>query len=522
MSSTFSARAAYTHQMGLTYSDVRLVSAYSEILPDDVKLDTRISKGLCIKHPLVPASMNTITESDMAISFAQTGSMAFIHRALTPEKQAEEVRKVRRFQKGYIKDPFTVHPKDRIKKVLDIHEKEGYGSIPVTENGKHDGKLVGYISIDYVEDGHTKLFVKDRMRTGFRLDHGLSNEDIKEAILNDGEGKALLIDKNENLKALILLNDLKEASRYKNALRDDGGLVVGAAVGAPGPKGDLAKRVNYLKKEGVSVYLIDTSQGASRGTKMAVDYIRENHPGAEIIVGNIDNGTSAETICSWDGVTGAKVGIGVGSICKTTQQVGAGMPQLTAVSQVCHVCDQYDIPVGADGGISHPQDVLKALAAGASYIMAGGIFSGTLETPGDKISKIMPDGSRVVLAEYSGMGTIENIKKSNGGRYYAKGIGPRKIVEHGVKKMIPLRGSVLEVIEDYLNAVRDGISVYYGYKFLEDFRMSTVIGEHTSIFNDDKSVFKDGVKNYPEDYVPLPVRMIMQTAAGQKEMAPTI
>jgi IMP dehydrogenase len=456
---------------GVSTNDIRLITDYSENPHIKAGLKTNITPSIELYHPFLPSAMNTISRAEMLKIFALSGSIGFIDRGLSPKDQAAELRKVKRYSPDVVHDPVTLNRGDKTDRVIQIKEKLGYDSVPIVDG---NGVLEGVISYKNIGTRYLGEYVKNVMKdidpSAILLETSTEDE-IEVALLNSGS-KVYLVDEDKKLKGVVFYKDWERAKRYPNASKDDQGrLRAGAAVGGAVTK-DLELRAKLLADEGVDVYLIDVSQAASRGVKKTIQYLRDEYPHIEIIAGNVDNYDAAAMLASW-GAHAVKAGIGVGSICKTTLQVGGGQPQGNAIAGCNLVCEEAGIYLIADGGIKYPKDAVIALALGSHAVMGGNIFAGTKQTPGKVMRRQNQDGSYFEYKIYEGMGSIRNIIAAGGSRYY-EDANAEDIIEHGVVKEIPYRGSVEPILNDFINATADAISCYYGFDSLRKFRQGDV------------------------------------------------
>ncbi|MRR35082.1 IMP dehydrogenase [bacterium] len=439
-----------TIQEGLTFDDVLLVPAHSQILPRDVSLNTRLTRNIHLNIPLVSAAMDTVTEARTAICMAREGGIGIIHKNLSIEEQAMEVDKVKKSESGMIVDPITMRPNQKIHEALAIMEKYRISGVPVT-NAK--GKLVGILTNrDLRFETDLNLPISDRM-TKKRLVTvavGTTLEEAKEHLKHTRVEKLLVVDDEKNLKGLITIKDIEKVRKYPNACKDAlGRLRVGAAVG---PTADMEARVDALVKAGVDVIAIDTAHGHSQGVLDAIRAIKAAFPGVELLAGNIATAEAAEALIN-AGVDAIKVGIGPGSICTTRVVAGVGVPQISAIAQCAKVARKYDVPLIADGGVKYSGDVTKAVAAGADVIMIGSLFAGTEESPGDTI---LYQGR--AYKSYRGMGSIGAMKQGSKDRYFQSDVESEvKLVPEGIEGMVPLRGPLGANVHQLMGGLRAGM-----------------------------------------------------------------
>jgi IMP dehydrogenase len=430
----------------LTYDDVSLVPAHSTILPKDVSLETRLTRDLRLKLPILSAAMDTVTEARLAIAMAQLGGMGIIHKNLTVEQQAAEVAQVKKFEAGVIRDPITVGPETTIRDVLALTQARNISGVPVVDGG---GQLVGIVTHrdmrfeteldDPVRHIMTK---KDRLIT---VKEGAASEEVLQLLHRNRIEKILVVNDDFALRGLITVKDIQKNTDYPNAAKDTATrLLVGAAVGVGG---DTDRRVEALVAAGVDVLVVDTAHGHSQGVLDRVRWVKKNFPNVQVVGGNICTGEAALALldCGADAV---KVGIGPGSICTTRVVAGVGVPQITAIDLVAEAL-QDRIPLIADGGIRYSGDIGKALAAGASTIMIGGLLAGTEESPGE--TELFQGRS---YKSYRGMGSLAAMEKGSKDRYFQDASSADKLVPEGIEGRVPYRGPVGGIIHQLMGGVR--------------------------------------------------------------------
>lgn len=444
---------------GLTYDDVLLVPAYSEVLPREVDTSTYISRKIKLNVPIVSAAMDTVTESALAIAIAQVGGLGFLHKNMSIDQQASEVRKVKRFESGMIHDPVTLHENAPVREALQLMKEFKIGGIPIINE---QGILVGILTNrDLRFEKNLQRPVSEIMtRENLITTQGVTDLRKAEDILQNYKIEKLpVVDENNKLIGLITYKDIIKLKSYPNACKDElGRLRVGAAVGVTA---DTIDRVKALVKAGVDVITIDTAHGHSKGVIEAVKQVKKNFPDLQVIAGNIATGEAAIALVE-AGVDGVKVGIGPGSICTTRIIAGVGVPQLTAVYEVAKALKGSGIPVIADGGIRFTGDIPKAIAAGASCIMAGSLFAGTEESPGETI---IFEGRK--FKSYRGMGSIEAMEQGSKDRYFQDVEDDiKKLVPEGIVGRVPFKGKLSEVIYQLIGGLRAGMG-YCGAKNIE-------------------------------------------------------
>ncbi len=444
----------------LTFDDVSLVPAHSAVLPKDVRLDTRLSCNLRINLPIVSAAMDTVTEARLAIAMAQLGGIGIIHKNMSLERQAAEVRQVKNFEAGVIREPFTVGPDTTIGEVLKLTRARNISGVPVVEGGQ----LVGIVTSrdmrfekkldDPVRHIMTK---KDRLVT---VREGASDDEVLALMHTHRIEKVLVVDEAFALKGLITVKDIQKARDNPNAAKDaDEQLLVGAAVGVGG---DTEARVEALVAAGVDLLIVDTAHGHSQGVLERVAWIKRRFGRIDVIGGNIVTAEAALALLD-AGADGVKVGIGPGSICTTRMIAGVGIPQITAVSMVAEAL-QERIPLIADGGIRFSGDVAKAIAAGASCVMIGGLFAGTEETPGEV--ELFQGRS---YKTYRGMGSLGAMEKGSKDRYFQDSAEADKLVPEGIEGRVPYRGPLSGVVHQMAGGLRAAMG-YVGCASIDEMR----------------------------------------------------
>ena len=444
----------------LTYDDVSLVPAHSIILPKDVSLETRLTRDLRLKLPILSAAMDTVTEARLAIAMAQLGGMGIIHKNLSVEQQAAEVAKVKKFEAGVIRDPITVGPETTIRDVLALTQARNISGVPVVDGGQ----LVGIVTHrdmrfeteldDPVRHIMTK---KDRLIT---VKEGAASEEVLQLLHRNRIEKILVVNDEFALRGLITVKDIQKNTDYPNAAKDSATrLLVGAAVGVGG---DTDRRVEALVAAGVDVLVVDTAHGHSQGVLDRVRWVKKHFPQVQVVGGNICTGEAALALldCGADAV---KVGIGPGSICTTRVVAGVGVPQITAIDLVAEAL-QDRIPLIADGGIRYSGDIGKALAAGASTIMIGGLLAGTEESPGE--TELFQGRS---YKSYRGMGSLAAMEKGSKDRYFQDASSADKLVPEGIEGRVPYRGPVGGIIHQLMGGLRATMG-YVGCGTVEDMR----------------------------------------------------
>jgi len=444
----------------LTFDDVLLVPGASEVLPGETDLRTDLTPEISLNAPLISAAMDTVTEHETAICMAQNGGIGIVHKNMPPADQAAEVDKVKRSESGMIVDPITMRPEQRIYEALELMERYRISGVPVTRDGKAVGILTNR-DLRFVRD-HTaaisSVMTQDKLVT---VAPGTTMEDAKELLHAHRIEKLLVVDDAGMLRGLITIKDIEKTERFPNACKDGlGRLRCGAAVGVGA---DRLERTQALIEAGVDVIVVDTAHGHSRMVLDAISELRHDFPDVPIIGGNIATAEGAEALIK-AGVSGVKVGVGPGSICTTRVVAGVGVPQFTAVRDVCEVANVSGIPVISDGGIKFSGDIVKALAAGASTVMLGSLFAGTDEAPGEVV--LFQGRSYKV---YRGMGSIGAMTQGSSDRYFQSDVASPKLVPEGIEGRVPYRGTLSSSIHQLHGGLRSGMG-YCGAAGLAELR----------------------------------------------------
>lgn len=431
-----------------TFDDVLLVPNKSEVLPGEVLLNTNLTKNIKLNIPLASASMDTVTDSKMAIAIAREGGIGIIHKNMSIEHQAMEVDKVKRQENGVITDPFYLSPDNTINDALTLMSKYRISGIPITV----DYKLVGIITnrdIVFETNYDRKISEVMTFKNLITAPESTTIEEAKEILKAHKIEKLPLVDNNNNLRGLITIKDIEKVKKFPNGAKDTRGrLLCGAAVGVTK---DMMDRVGALVKVGVDVIAVDTSHGHSKGVLNAVKIIKEKYPDIQIIAGNVATAEGTRDLIK-AGADSVKVGIGPGSICTTRIISGVGVPQLTAIMDCVEEANKYDVPIIADGGIKYSGDIAKALAAGAKVVMMGSIFAGCEEAPGE--TEIYKGRSYKV---YRGMGSLGAMACGSKDRYFQE--GNEKLVPEGVEGRVPYKGPLADTIFQLLGGVRSGMGL---------------------------------------------------------------
>jgi IMP dehydrogenase len=444
-----------------SFDDMLLVPSYSDVLPKDVTVNTRVTRHISLSVPIVSAAMDTVTEADAAISMAREGGLGFIHRNLEIKIQALEVDKVKKSESGMIVDPVTIRPDQKVSEVLKLMEQYRISGVPVTQGDK----LVGIVTnrdLRFETDMDKKVadvMTKDRLVT---VSEGIGLEESKRLLHEHRIEKLLVVDKSGRLTGLITIKDIEKIKKYPNACKDGfGRLRVGAAVGVGS---DMEERAEALLKAGADVILIDTSHGHSKNVIDAVRRLKSTFKDIELIAGNVGAAAGAEDLIK-AGVDGVKIGIGPGSICTTRIVAGVGVPQLTAIMNCRPVSKKTGVPLIADGGIRFSGDITKAIGAGADCVMIGGLFAGSEESPGELV---LYQGRSYKV--YRGMGSIEAMKMGSKDRYYqGDDTEGDKLVPEGIVGRVPYRGSLQANIFQLVGGLKAGMG-YCGCRTLDELR----------------------------------------------------
>ncbi len=445
----------------LTFDDVLLVPNYSEVLPTQVDVKTKLTKKITLNIPIMSAAMDTVTEAELAIAIAREGGIGIIHKNMTVEEQAEEVDRVKRSESGMIVKPVVVKPEQTIREAEELMKKYKISGLPVVND---EGKLVGIITnrdIRFVKDFSKKIkevMTKENLRT---VPVGTTLEEAKEILQRYKIEKLPVVDDKGYLKGLITIKDIEKKEKYPNACKDElGRLMVGAAIGV----GEEAlRRAEALIEAGVDLIVIDTAHGHTKGVISTVEKLKGLFPEVDVVAGNVATPEGTEALIK-AGADAVKVGIGPGSICTTRIVAGVGVPQLTAVAQCSEVADKYDVSIIADGGIKFSGDIAKAIGAGARVVMIGSLFAGTKESPGELV---LYQGRSYKV--YRGMGSLGAMKKGSKDRYFQSEVEEKKLVPEGIEGMVPYRGPLADTIHQLVGGLRAGMG-YCGAANIEEMR----------------------------------------------------
>ncbi len=446
----------------LTFDDVLLVPAKSEVLPKEVSVDTRLTRHIRLNIPLVSAAMDTVTEARLAIALAREGGIGIIHKNMPIERQAQEVDKVKRSESGMIVDPITLPPEATIQQALDVMKHYRISGIPIVK----ENKLVGILTnrdlrfITHTDRKIEDVMTKERLITA---PEGISFEEAEKLLQKYRIEKLLIVDQNHHLKGLITVKDIQKKKDFPNACKDDlGRLRVGAAVGV---SADVFDRTDALVEAGVDVIVVDTAHGHSRGVLNTVKELRGRLKDVDLIAGNVATAEGAEDLIE-AGVDAVKVGIGPGSICTTRVVAGVGVPQITAVIDTSAVARKHDIPIIADGGIKFSGDIAKAIAAGADAVMIGNLFAGMDESPGETI---LFEGRSYKV--YRAMGSLAAMKEGSADRYFQESEA-KKLVPEGIEGRVPYKGKLGDAVFQMIGGLRASMG-YCGARTIEEMKSKT-------------------------------------------------
>ncbi|MCR9287195.1 MAG: IMP dehydrogenase [Bacteroidetes bacterium] len=451
----------------LTFDDVLLVPAYSEVLPREVDISTQLTREIRLNAPIVSAAMDTVTEKKLAIAIARQGGIGMVHKNMPIEEQAEQVRSVKRSESGMIIDPVRLGVDAFVGDAQALMKKYSIGGIPIVDQFD---QLIGILTNrDLRFETQFNRPVKELMTSEnlITVPEGTTLEQAKQILQRHKIEKLPVVDKNNTLVGLITYKDIMKVEDYPNSCKDSlGRLVVGAAVGVTG---DMRERVDALMKVGVDVICIDTAHGHSQGVLSSIKMIKEMYPDLQVIGGNVATGSGAQALVD-AGVDGVKVGVGPGSICTTRIVAGVGVPQLSAINGAYEAIKNTGVPIIGDGGIRYTGDIPKALAAGASTIMAGGLFAGVEEAPGETI---LYEGRKFKV--YRGMGSIGAMQLGSKDRYFQDVEDDiKKLVPEGIEGRVPFKGTLAEVMVQYLGGLRASMG-YCGAKTVEDLKKAEFV-----------------------------------------------
>lgn len=451
------------HMIGeaLTFDDVSLVPAYSDILPRDVKLNTRLTREIRLKMPLVSAAMDTVTEARLAIAIAQAGGIGVVHKNMSSAEQAEQVRIVKKYEAGVIKDPITVGPATTIREVLDITHRHNISGVPVVDGDELVGIVTGRdMRFERKLDDPVRN-IMTRKADLITVREDASQDEVLELLHHHRIEKVLVVNDQFQLRGLITVKDIQKSSDFPNAAKDSQErLLVAAAVGVGG---DTEERVQALVESGVDVVIVDTAHGHTRGVLDRVSWVKQQFPELQVIGGNVTTAEGAQALVE-AGADAVKVGQGPGSICTTRIVAGVGVPQVTAIVNVTQALKGTGVPMIADGGIRFSGDLAKAVAAGANSVMVGSLFAGTEEAPGHV--ELFQGRS---YKSYRGMGSLGAMEQGSKDRYFQHDTAADKLVPEGIEGRVPYKGSLAGVVHQLLGGLRSAMG-YMGCDSIDRFR----------------------------------------------------
>ena len=448
---------------GLTFDDVLLIPAKSEVLPREVDLSTKLSDRLQLKSPIISAGMDTVTEAEMAIAMARQGGIGVIHKNMSIDEQAEMVDRVKRSESGVITNPFYLTPEHHVYDAEHLMGKYKISGVPIV-NDIEEKKLVGILTnrdLRFIEDYSLKISTVMTSENLITAPIGTTLEEAKSVLQKHKIEKLPLVDEEGILQGLITIKDIEKVIEYPNSAKDDQGrLLVGAAVGVTG---DAMKRIEKLVEAEVDVIIIDTAHGHSKGVIDQVKKVREAYPDLDIIAGNVATGEATRELIE-AGANIIKVGIGPGSICTTRVVAGVGVPQITAIYDCALVASEYNVPVIADGGIKYSGDIVKAIAAGAHAVMLGSLLAGVRESPGER--EIFQGRQYKV---YRGMGSIGAMKAGSKDRYFQEDSEVKKLVPEGIEGRVAYKGPLADTFHQLIGGLRSGMG-YCGTRTIDELR----------------------------------------------------
>jgi IMP dehydrogenase len=445
----------------LTFDDVSLVPAYSQVLPGDVNLRTRLTREINLNAPLMSAAMDTVTEARLAIAMAQEGGIGVVHKNMTLEKQAAQVQTVKKYEAGVIKDPITVRPDTTIREVQDITRRHNISGVPVVDGNE----LVGIVTSrdmrfeKRLDDPVANIMTGKKNLVTVR--ENASQDEVLNLLHKYRIEKVLVVNDNFELRGLVTVKDIQKSTDYPNAAKDSQErLLVAAAVGVGG---DTEDRIVALVQSNVDIIVVDTAHGHTRGVLDRIRWVKKNFPDVQVIAGNVTTSEGALALVD-AGADGVKVGQGPGSICTTRMVAGVGVPQITAVANVAAALKDSGVPLIADGGIRFSGDFAKAVAAGAWTVMIGGLFAGTEEAPGEV--ELFQGRS---YKSYRGMGSLGAMQDGSKDRYFQHDVSAEKLVPEGIEGRVPYKGALSGVIHQLLGGLRSSMG-YMGCETIEKFR----------------------------------------------------
>ncbi len=462
---THQSRIKVFSEEALAFDDVLLVPSYSDILPVNVNLSSFLTKSIELKTPIVSAAMDTVTESKMAITLASEGGIGIIHKNLSIDEQAKQVRFVKKYESGVINNPITANANSTVSEINNITEQFGISGVPIVDNKN----LIGIVTnrdLRFVENSNTKvssvMTPKDRLIT---VSENYTKKKVIDLLRKNRIEKVLIVNKQYQLKGMITFKDIQKSSTYPNASKDlNGSLLVGAAVST---SKESFERIDALVKENVDVITIDTAHGHSKSVIDTLKYIKKKHPAQQVIVGNIATADAAELLIK-SGADAIKVGIGPGSICTTRIVAGVGVPQLSAIYHCSKIARKHKVPLIADGGIRYSGDIAKAIAAGADSVMLGGLLAGTDESPGEVE---MFEGR--TYKSYRGMGSIGAMQSGSKDRYFQDHHSEsKKLIPEGIEGRVPYKGTMKTILHQLTGGLRSSMG-YLGCKNIKLMKTKT-------------------------------------------------
>tara|TARA_B100000035_G_scaffold307647_1_gene311226 strand:+ start:9628 stop:11118 length:1491 start_codon:yes stop_codon:yes gene_type:complete len=465
VATTHQSRSKVFSDESLAFDDVLLVPAYSDILPVNVDLSTQLTKSIKLQTPILSAAMDTVTESQMAITLASEGGVGIIHKNLSIEDQAKQVRYVKKYESGVINDPITASASSTVQEINSITKKYGISGVPIVDKNK----LIGIVTnrdLRFVENMNTKVISimtpKDKLVT---VGENYSKKQVIQLLRTNRIEKVLIVNKKHQLKGMITFKDIQKSSTYPNASKDsNGSLIVGAAVSTSSESID---RIHALINENVDVITIDTAHGHSKSVIDTLKFIKKNYPSQQVIAGNIATSDAAEALIK-SGADAIKVGIGPGSICTTRIVAGVGVPQLSAIYECAKISKKYKIPLIADGGIRYSGDIAKAIAAGSDTVMLGGLLAGTDEAPGEVE---MFEGR--TYKSYRGMGSIGAMQSGSKDRYFQDHHNEsKKLIPEGIEGRVPYKGTMKSILHQLTGGLRSSMG-YLGCKNIKLMKSKT-------------------------------------------------
>tara|TARA_B100001123_G_scaffold79308_2_gene89980 strand:- start:16453 stop:17946 length:1494 start_codon:yes stop_codon:yes gene_type:complete len=481
-------------ETGLAFDDVLLVPQYSEILPSDVNLTTKLTSKIQLKIPILSAAMDTVTEAQMAISLASEGGIGIIHKNMSIDEQAHQIKMVKKYESGVIKDPITADPTMSVKEIYDITKKYGISGVPIVDKNI----LVGIVTnrdlrfVDNLNLSVTKIMTPKTKLVTVKEDY--NKEEVISALRKNRIEKILIVNKKHELKGMITFKDIQKSTTFPNASKDKmGSLIVGGAIGTNSESMDRAEALINQKAD---VLVIDTAHGHSRLVLNMLKKIKKRFPRQQVIAGNIATEQAAKDLIAC-GADAIKVGIGPGSICTTRIVAGVGVPQLSAIVDVARVSKKMKIPLIADGGIRYSGDIAKAIAAGADTVMLGGLLAGTDEAPGDVE---LYEGR--TYKSYRGMGSIGAMQKGSRDRYFQdREKSTSKLIPEGIEGRVPYKGTMKTILHQLTGGLKSSMG-YVGCGNIEDMKKNTRFIKISSSAKQESHVHDVAIVKEPPNYQP--------------------